>query len=52
MYFRARIRDAQQTPDQTITLRQGNQPKQERVLSNTMEVSHIATEGLSLFSTT
>lgn len=50
MYFRARIREAQQTPDQTITLRQVNQPKQERALSNTMELSHSATEGLSLFS--
>ena len=51
MYFRARIRDAQQTPDQTITHRQVNQPKQERAPSNTMELSHTATEGLSLFST-
>lgn len=29
MYFRARVRDAQQTPDQTITLRQVNQLTQE-----------------------
>lgn len=44
MYFGARIRDAQQTPDQTITLRQVNQPKQERATLNTMKMSHAAEE--------
>lgn len=50
MDFRARIRDVQQPPDQTITLRQVNQPKQEWAPLNTMEMSHAATEKLSLFS--
>lgn len=50
MDFRARIRDVQQTPDQTITLRQVNQLKQEWAPLNTMEMSHTATEKLSLFS--
>lgn len=50
MYFRARIRDAQQTPDQTITLRQANQSKQEWALLNTMGMPDTATEKWSLYS--
>lgn len=41
----------EQTPDQTITLRQVNQAKREEAQSCTMELSHITPEGLSLFST-